>query len=182
MNVTEETTSPQLLLSHEKIPMPASTEGIVSILRRVLSKPYIQSVSLRSGHPIEVSWYKDISDSLSMGEPEESPDSVLSRVDLEEFSSGGGPKETLLDAMIYLNQQHHHATHLFVGSVEFFKKWVGIPSVVVLPKFEETEYYNFIGMSLLEVSPLPEDVVVVLAAKTREATRTELMKGLKIIT
>ena len=113
-----------LTLSVDEIDLPGTVEGILGVLKRVLSKPYIQSIQLKSEQPIKVEWYKDLSDSLGIGDPEEGPDSVLARVDLEEFSSPKSPKETLVESMLKLNNAGLQATHMFVGSIEYFKNWL----------------------------------------------------------
>jgi hypothetical protein len=184
MGVSESVDS-SLTLSVEELDMPSNVEGIMATLRRVLSKPYVQSVSLRTGMPIEVSWYKSISDSLESGEPEEDPDIVLSRVELEEFSTEKSPKETLVDAMVLLSQRGLFANYLFVGSLGYFRDWVDLPSVVPLPRQESVDgrlYHNFIGLNLAEVEALGEDVVVLLGSESRTGTTTEIEYGLKIVT
>jgi hypothetical protein len=185
MKEAKEERSASLMLSVEEIDMPTTTEGILTTLRRILSKPYVQAITLRTGRPIEISWYKAIADSLRIGEPEDTPDVVLGRVDLEEFSTTKSPKETLVEALLFLSQKQLYASHLFVGSVGFFRDWIGIPSVVPLQTLESVngkEYYNFIGLNLLEVDSLEEDVVVLLGSDSKGATTTEISFGLKIVT
>lgn len=185
MSNNAEDRSESLMLSVEEIDTPTTIEGILSVLKRVLSKPYVQSIILRTGRPIEVSWYKAISDSLKIGEPEDSPDLVLSRIDLEEFSTTKSSKEALLDAMMSMSHRQLFSSHLFVGSVDFFRDWLGIPSVVPLNKLEtldESKSYSFIGLQLTEVDTLAEDVVVLLGGGAKDCTTTELSFGLKIVT
>jgi len=174
-----------LMLSVEEVDMPSTIEGILTILKRVLSKPYVQSIILRTGRPIEISWYKAISDSLRIGEPEDDPDVVLARVEIEEFSTAKSPKESLLDALISLSSRNLYANHIFVGSISFFRDWLGIPTVVPFPRKEGGAgpgYYSFIGLNLLEVESLGEDVVVLLGSEAKNATTTEISFGLKIVT
>ena len=184
--MTQPQTNPEnpssLTLAVDEIELPGSVEGILGVLRRVLSKPYVQAITLKSEQPIKVEWYKDLSDSLSIGEPEESPDSVLSRVDMEEFVSTKGPREAVIEAILKLNLSGLQATHFFVGSVPVFKDWLELPSVVPLPKYGDTEHYNFIGVKTVEVTSLEEDVVVLLGSGAAGATTTELTKALKIVT
>lgn len=185
MSTAGEAKDSSLMLSVEEIEMPPNVEGILTVLRRVLSKPYVQSVSLRTGRPIEIAWYKAIDDSLKIGDPEDEPDTVLSRVELDEFSTSKSPRETLVEAMILLGQRNLYAGHLFVGSVDYFRDWVGLPSVVALPRQENVDgrsTYSFIGINLLEVESLAEDVVVLLGAETKNSTTTEISFGLKIVT
>jgi len=177
--------SASLMLSVEEIDTPPTVEGILSVMKRVLSKPYVQSIILRTGRPIEISWYKAISDSLRIGEPEDSADVVLARIDLEEFSTSKSPKETLLEALMALSHRQLFSSHLFVGSVPFFRDWVGIPSVLPLNQvdtLDDQKAYNFIGLNLIEVESLAEDVVVLLGAGAKNATMTEVSFGLKIVT
>lgn len=171
-----------LMLSTEKLALPQTVEGAITLLRRVLSKPYIESVILRSGSPVEVTWYRDVSDSLSVGDPEEDAESVLARVPIEEFSSSKPSVEYLFDAIMNVEQDGFHASHLFVGSMNYLKEWLGLPSVVRIPKEEGTDYYRLIGLMVLEVTSLNEDVVVLCGSNIRDATRTELNVGLKLST
>jgi len=145
-----------------------------------LAKPYVQNIRLDIGGPIKVDWYRDVSDSLSIGEPEEPPDITLARIELDEFSSGKSAREAIFDAVFHLNQRGLHATHLLVGSTEFVRDWFGIPSVTHLPLFEGTDYFNFLGLMLCEVESLEQDVVVLLSAEVRDASLTEVTRGLKI--
>ncbi len=41
-----------LVLSVEEIALPSNAQGILEVMRRVLSKPYVQSILLRTGSPI----------------------------------------------------------------------------------------------------------------------------------
>jgi len=180
--MTEDKDMGSLVMSEEQIPLPATVDGVLEVLKQVLSKPFVQSVSLNSGEPIRVVWYKAISDSLNIGEPEDAPEDVLAQVDLEEFTSSRGAAASLVEAVFYLNQRNLHATHLFVGSLEFFKDWQGIPSVVNLPEMSGTKYLNYLSINLLEVPFLEEEVVVLLASGARNASTTETTKALKIAT
>lgn len=185
MSNASEDRSASLMLSVEEVDTPPTVEGILSVLKRVLSKPYVQSVILRTGRPIEISWYKAISDSLRIGEPEDTPDVVLSRIELEEFSTTKSPKETLLEGLMAMSHRQLFSSHLFVGSVSFFRDWMGIPSVIPLSRLDsldDQKAYSFIGLTLIEVDTLAEDVVVLLGGGAKNATTTEISFGLKIVT
>ena len=178
----EGTNTNTLLRSVDQLELPNTTQGILSVLRRVLSKPYVQSVELRTGSPITVTWYKDASDSLSIGEPEVDPDTILASVKLAEFVGGGSPKESLVDAMLLLTSEGHFPAFFFVGSVQEFKNWLSIPRVVPLPKVEDSAYLNFIGVRLLEVPSLPDDCFVLLGADVVGGSMAEVSRALKIVT
>ena len=181
--MSEASTAPEsLVYSVEELDMPSTAEGILEVLRRVLSKPYIQSVHLRTGRPMEVAWYKDTTDSLEIDVPDEPPDSVLSRITLEELISSKPPRDSFTDAMIKMNGTGSQATHVFVGSLAFFKNWMGIPSVLSLPKYEGTEYINFLGLRLIETDAIQEDVLVLLGGPTTQNSLVDLTLGYKITT
>lgn len=175
-------TPDSLTLSVEELDLPSNAQGILEVLRKVLSKPYIQSIVLRTGSPIEVSWYKDMSDSLTINEPDESAESVLARVSLEELSTTKSARESLIDAQIKLTGKGLQPTHIFVGSVDFFKSWCDVPSVLELPSYEGTDFLNFAGSHLLEVESLEEEVVVILGGPTRNNRLTDLSKAYKLTT
>lgn len=164
-----------------QLPLPRSTQGILDIVRKILSKPYVLSISLRAGKPIEVEWERSISEYLDLDNSVEEPaDQVLSRIELEEFDSPADSRSALLDAILLANQSGLHASHLFVGSISATKDWLGVPRVVQLPKFEGTDYSNLFGLKVLEVSSLPEDTVVLLLSEVLNAERSELIKGYRI--
>ena len=171
-----------LVMSVEEVDMPATAEGILQVLRKVLSKPYVQSIRLTTDRPIEVSWYKDISDSLHIEDPDEDPDTVLSRVSMAEYDTNEPAKDAFMGAALQINGDGQQATHVFVGSVDFFKSWLGYPSLLRFPEYEGTEYKNFMGLSLIEIDSLEEDVVVVLGGPTRVNRLVDLTTGLKITT
>ena len=169
-----------LTLTNDELPMPSTAEGILSVLRTVLNKPYVQSVVLSQGSPIKVSWYRDLSDSLHIREPEESVDSVLSRIDLKEISGDLEPKELIIDGMLKVSLSGEFPSHLLVGNIDTFRDFLGIPSLVDFPPFEGTDYLNFIGMPLIEVPGIHKDTIVLLSASVRDAALSEVKSGYKL--
>ena len=169
-----------LTLSKDELPMPTTAEGILSVLRNVLNKPYVQSVHLSQGNPIQVTWYRDLSDSLHVKEPEDSVDSVLSRVDLKEISGDYNPKDLLVDGMLKVSLSGEFPSHLLVGNINVFRDFMGIPSLVEFPPFEGTEHLNFIGLPLIEVNNIHQDTMVLLSAAVRNASRCEVKSGYKL--
>jgi len=169
-----------LTLSRDELPMPSTAEGILSVLRNVLNKPYVQSVLLSQGNPIQVTWYRDISDSLHVKEPDETADSVLSRIDLKELSGDYNPKDLIVDGMLKISLSGEFPSHLLVGNIDSFRDCLGIPSMVEFQSFEGTDYANFIGMPLIEVTSIHKDAMVLLAAGVRDASLAEVKSGYKL--
>lgn len=163
------------------IPLPRSTQGILDVLRSVLAKPTVLSISIRAGQPIQVEWARTIGEHFVLDIPVDEPvETVLARVELEEFDSSLPARSALLDATLAANLQGLHATHIFVGSLSATKDWLGVPRVVQLPKFEGTDYLNLFGLRLMEVPSIPEDTVVLMASEVLGARRAELVKGYRI--
>ncbi len=169
-----------LTLSRDELEMPTTAEGIISVIRRILNKPYVQSISLSQGNPIQVTWYRDLSDSLDTREPDESTDSVLGRVNLEEISGHESLKELLLDGLMKVSLRGEFPSHLLVGNIETFKDSLGLPKMLSLPKLDTEDQYNFAGVPLIEVASLQEDSIVLLSAGIRNATLAETKSGLKL--
>jgi len=169
-----------LIRSEEELDLPQTVEGVLNVLRKVLAKPFVQSIVLKVGQPIHVLWWKDMSDSLQLGEPEDSVELLLSRVDMEEFSTKSDARHGLIEAILYLSLKNLFSTHILVGSIDFLKEQMSVPKVVQLPRIEGTEYLNFLGLNLLEVMSLPEDSIILLASEVRTANRTEVTRALRI--
>ena len=169
-----------LTLSKDELPLPATAEGILSVLRGVLNKPFIQTITLSQGNPIQVTWYRDLSDRLDATDPDEHPDTVLSRIELNEISGDFSPKELIIDGMMRVSGRGEFPSHLLVGNIDSFRDCIGIPQVVTLPNFEGTEHFNFIGLPLIEVTSLHKDAMVLLSANVRNATLAEVKSGLKL--
>lgn len=169
-----------LTLSEDEIPMPQTVEGVLNSIRNVLNKPYVQSIRLSQGEPIRVSWYRDLSDSLHTVEPDESVDSVLSRIDLKELSGNYSLKELIVDGMFKTSVSGEYPSHLLVGNIDFFRDCLSIPSMVSIPDLDGTKYLNFIGLPLIEVPSIQEDSVVLLSSSIRGASLSEVKSGLKL--
>lgn len=171
-----------LVRSTDLIDMPSTVEGLMSVLRTVLTKPFIQSLVLEVDKPIKVTWFKDISDSILQSDPEMSPDEVLAKIPLEEFSSSTSSfKELLIDAFVYVDQKRGYVTHILVGSVSTLKDFVGLPSMMSLPEIEGTDSFVFLGAELIEVNTLPEDVVILISSDLSRASLSEAKSGLKLV-
>lgn len=169
-----------LTLSNDELPLPETAEGILSVVRGVLNKPFVQKITLSQGSPIQVSWYRDISDRLDVQEPEESPESVLSRVELEEITGDFNGKELVVDGMMLVSSKGEYPSHLLVGNIKSFKDCLGIPQLVPIPTLDGTSYKNFMGIPLIEVPSLHKDSIVLLSANVRNASLSETKSGLKL--
>ena len=171
-----------MALARDELEMPGTVNGLLITLRRILAKPFIQRIILQTGKPIQVDWWRDISDSLQMVEPEDTPDFVLSRVDLEEFETNADGPQCLFDVTILANQHGLHITHMLVGRVAAMRDWLGLPRVMVIRKYDGTDYLHVAGIRTLEVPSIPEDAVILLASEVRDANLTEVTRAYRITT
>ena len=178
----KDTSNPEYMLSVERLENPDTTQGLLLLLTRILSRPYVRSIEIEVGVPIQVTWFKKLSDTLLMSEVDLHPDAVLKNVDMEEFEGDGSPKETLVDALMLIASEGLSPSFIFTGNLTEFKNWLSIPRVVALPKVEGTEYLSFMGIRLLEVPSLPEDCVVLLGSEIAGGKRTEACRALKLVT
>jgi hypothetical protein len=169
-----------LTLSKDELPLPSTAEGILGVIRNVLNKPFVQTITLSQGSPIQVTWYRDLSDSLQIDEPDEQPDSVLARISIDELSGEFSPKELLIDGMMLVSAKGEYPSHLLVGNIDSFRDCLGIPRMVPLPPLEGTKYPNFIGVPLVEVGGLHKDAMVLLSSGVRNGTFAEVKSGLKL--
>jgi hypothetical protein len=176
------TSDTEYMLSVERMPNPDTTQGLLLLLTRILSRPYVKSVEIEVGVPLRVTWFKRMSDTLLLAQEDEHPDVVLKNVDMEEYEGDGSPKETLVDALMLIASEGLAPSFIFTGDIPEFKNWLSIPRVVALPKVEGTEYLSFMGIRLLEVPSLPGDCVVLLGSEIAGGKRTDACRALKLVT
>jgi hypothetical protein len=171
-----------LTFSCEKLPLPATREGIVALVRHVLSKSFVQEIKISVLQGVEISWFRDVSDSLSIADPDDVPASVMQRVELDDFSVAGSGKEVLLEAMLDMSSTgEYFPEYLFVGSFESLKDWLGVPRMTAFPAVPGTSFRRVVGLRALETpSLLEEDVIVLLAGRTTGARLADVSRAYRI--
>ena len=177
-------TSPEengLVFSREKIPIPRDREGILEILSKVLTKPYIQSIQMGTSGYMNVDWYRAPMDTLLDTIEEEPVDSVLSRIEIEEVHSNSSVKEQLVDTYLKLMLKGYVPTFILCGSGSLFKSHVDLSDLVFLPRHTLTDRERYLGMQLVDGETLPEDVVVVCGSHVEGSTTNSIIFGYKIL-
>ena len=114
-----------LTLRSDKLDIPDGAEEILDVLGAVLSKPYVQSISVKSGGGISVSWYAAPGDSLISPDLDDSIDTVISRVELlddymDEVPST--PSEAVLRVLLEIDLDGEVPTHIMCKSTSGLKK------------------------------------------------------------
>jgi len=172
---------PRLIREEKLLPLPSTRDGILTVLRRVLTKPYVDRIVV-SEAGILVVWSRAMHDSLELDEPPGSIEEVLGRVALVEMSPTPSVEGTLSSAMFLLSMKKLYPSFLLVGSLDSFRDWYGIPTVVSLPEVEGTPYFNFQGMMLREVADLlPSDNLLVLGSMFLGRSLAEVAGGVRIV-
>lgn len=171
-----------LLLSSETLPLPPTREGILRLVQRVLAKEFVQEIVVSVHRGVEVTWYRDVSDSLQVGAIEPDADYVLARIELEDFTGGGSGKEHFLSALLSMSLSGEvFPAYVLAGSLDFLKDWLGIPKVVPFPPSGLPGKVSICGLYGLETQALEEDVVVLLGGSTKDAPFAEMKRGLRIL-
>lgn len=171
---------PNLSRTEETLGTPATRQGVMNTLSRILSRPFVESVKF-SARGVEVVWHRDMSDSLAVGEPDDSPTTVLARVEMDEFSSAGSFRDSLFEAQLTMITSGKYPQYLFTDSVTTLKNLLNIPSMVGLPAIEGTQFKNVVGLKTLEVSGLPEESVILLAGETEGVPLASVTHALRIV-
>jgi len=117
-----------LIKAVDVVPMPSSPQELIDVLTRVLTKPFVEKIVIRSGHDLEVTWHRALTDNLEVsGDNLRAVDAVIGALELSEISAASkNQKELVQDAMVELTMRGLEVTHLLCGSVDFFKKWMGL--------------------------------------------------------
>jgi len=169
-----------LVLTHDKLDLPSSSEAIIATLRGILAKPFVQKIVLDSAGFLDVSWYRAPTDSLEAGPVDEDPDVTLSRIDLSESEYQDGlPKENLVDCFIELSILGLVPSHIVCRSEKSLLRWLGLPKLVALPKRTEASYY--LGLRIVETSAIPEGTLVLAASKVYSDLLADAQEGIKLI-
>lgn len=170
-----------LVFSSDKIPIPRDRAGILDILAAVLTKPYIQSVTLSNHGYMVVEWYRSPMDTLIDEVEEESTESVLSRAELEEITFKGSLKECLVDTYLRLMLKGYVPTFILCYSTDDFKERVGLSDFVFLPTHATTGRERYLGMQLQEAPELPEGTVVLCGSHVEGKTLNSVVYGFRVV-
>lgn len=175
---------PALEYARDELPMPATKQGVLDLMRRVLSKPYVEEVVLRADSPVRVAWHKAPEDSLFFGDVEDEPDVVLARIVLIELGSESSDLRVLCEGLLALSARGLFPSHIWYGSENSLKTLLGIPWSMPLPALSDeagrTEY-NVLGTRGRLVPELPPDVIILLGAAVQGATLAEVSTGVRIV-
>ena len=165
----------------DSLPMPKTKRGVLAVLRKILAKPYIESIVITNGAPIEVSWHAGVDESFEDQETVLRVDEILAKIVLEELQGAGSARELFVEALLYVAACETFPVGIVVQSVKALKDAFNIPQVMQLPRIEETATTLFAGLVVAESSMVERDSFVVLAAMVPAAPLDEATLGVRFV-
>lgn len=171
----------RLMREESVLELPATKDGILMLVRRILTKPHVEAIRITE-QGVRVVWRRAMHDGMDVTEPVKSMEEVLAHIDIVEAPEQATPYETMHTVLLGISAQRLFPSHVLVGSLQKFRDWLGIPSVMPFQPAEGTGYLNYAGLLLTEnTSLLPEDAVVVLSSGFRGAELSEVDSAIKIV-
>ena len=171
----------RLMREESVLELPATKDGILQLVRRVLTKPHVEAIRITE-QGVRVVWRRAMHDGLDVTEPVISMDEILARVDILEIPEQPTSHDTVHTALLTIASKRLFPSHVLVGSMQKFRDWLGIPSVLPFQEVEGTGYLNYLGLLLAENTLLlPEGAVVILASGFRGAELSEVDSAVKIV-
>jgi hypothetical protein len=170
-----------LVFSKESLELPENPSAILEVLSTVLAKPFVQNIAIDASGEIVVSWYKDPSDSLTEPLLDESPETLLDRIELMDSDYGGSLKSNLVDAFVEVSFSGYLPTYILCGSVDVLKSNLGMPKMVKLPQAGIRKCSHFLGTLLEETPSLPEDTLVVCGSRVRSSDLQNILFGVRLL-
>lgn len=165
----------------EYLPMPGTVSGMLAMLRRILTRPYVEEVVLTAETPARVTWWPAPGDSLANEDADQTTTELLQRIELEELDDEGEAHALLVKAMHQLALAGLTPTHALVPSAKAFCKLVGLCNSGQLRKFEDGGELNFLGMRLVEATTLPAATAVLLGAQVPTSRLRETCLGVRVV-
>lgn len=169
----------ELVRHRDEIPNPGSVEGILSVVRKALAKPFVQSI-LVSETGIVVDWMKSPEDNLFTEVKGRTPLEVLDEIDLVEFNAEVSPLEAMFSAQMLLSDKGMKGSHIFCSSVGALKEWIGLGPFFSIPKDSINGVYMFGGYTVIETNHVPEHSIVVAGGKVVDLELNSVLMGVRM--
>ncbi len=169
-----------LIRQKDTLPLPSSVDGVLNVLRKVLAKPFVQSV-LISETAILVDWLRSPEDGLFTEVKERSlidvfNDMELTELDTRETSARG----QLMEAEILLGLRGMVASHILCNTLDNLKNWLELGPYATIPRDPVNNVAVFGGFFIVETDQVPEHSLVVAGGKIRDMEIDNLLVGLRI--
>lgn len=170
-----EQTSRKSRVRVEKYPLPATTDGIVSLVREVLSQGKVQRIELDNENDVRVLRELEAEDP-DLVEPDVSLDGALRNVEMIEYSSEGASSfQVVVDMTQLMRHENHHCICWAIGTGDdLLEQWLefrerGMPSDI-----------NFLlNLPVRRLRSLPEDTLILCGSKYPGAEAEEVTLAVK---
>lgn len=159
-----------LTLQVESFPIPGTRADLLTLMHRILSKRYVESVTMRVEHPIAVEWWAAPGDTIDMqGRPSTDDElaTVLARVTIEEAEADEAVDSyrALVEAQHTIGQAGFLPSHLLVSSEQDLRRLFTLHRSVRLPDYPgEQGTKVFAGLRVVPTSLIPDGGYCVLGA------------------
>ena len=156
----------------DRIPLPlnASAEDILSLLFRIYRKPYITEVVVRSKEVVVRR--RGVEGDPIVDTDGREPHDVINSVEMEEVESKD-PHKTLFTMFFRLSATGLEVSHIFVGSTQKLRRWLGLPEMVSLGG-------RLFGARVTREGTLPDDVLLVCGSAHRDMDVGGIQRIIKV--
>ena len=162
-----------------RLELPKTVEGRLGLLQQILTKPYVQKISMEVGKPVEVAWYRSPADSLLATAPEEDPKTTLSRVELVDLDEED-QETAVVSATAQVNLEGLVVSHFLCGDLKQLRQWMGLPRGFRFPIVEGASHRRLFGVPLIETDELQPYVLVVCGSKLPSSRLSDIIYAVKI--
>lgn len=169
-------------LALDKVDLPATADAILDVLRRILAKSHVQSISIRSKEPIEVSWYRPAGEQLLELSIDLKPDAVLASIDISDSEFEGTARECLFRAFEEITNSALVPTHILCNNNKMFRKWLGIPPVFKQGASVGRSFPQYLGLCIVPTELIPTESVLVCGSRARGEDLRDIVYGVRVLT
>lgn len=171
----------ELVFAHEEIPMPGTYAGLLEVLRRVLSKPYVQEVSLEVDRPIRVGWHKADGDELLLPPVDDTIETTLLTVEIVDVPGSKIP-DVFHEALFYVSQRRLFPLYVVVSSEKRLKELFNLPWSTALAREEVHDCALFCGLRVVEAQGfIDDDQIIVLGVPDRQSATSEAKIAVRFV-
>lgn len=158
-------------LRTEKYPLPSTIEGILSLVREILSLGRVRRVELDVDLPVKV--VREV-DETDLVEPNIDIDSALHKVEMVEVSSSKTSIETALKMCKQLYRRNLRPTFWITGPGTVIETWAPVAEV----EFCAGQSF-FLNIPMMTLKSLPSDSLILCGSSYRDADVGDIQFAVK---
>lgn len=175
-----------LTLQTESFAIPGTRADLLSLMHRILSKRYVESVTMRVDAPITVEWWAAPGDVIDVANRPASDDElsvVLARVTLEEAEVDDVDcYRALAEAQHTICQAGFLPSHLLVSSEQDLRRLFTLHRSTRLPDYPgEQGTKVFAGLRVVQTSLIPDGGYCVLGAALPGGSLADTYHAVRVV-